>query len=346
MRRTRIRNAGYTIIELMVATTLFVVVMVSSLALMERDAHLSRSTLQITAVEDQSTQMLYRIERELSDALIDTPTAILRTPLNAGELGRLEVDDVLGFPPAGMLLISRGTNGEERVSYTGLDTADPAFTGLVRGQACTADVGHAINPTNDVLWIGVAESIANQTNPPPTSFDGTSDEEGVGVFFVGRGAGVAFRIPVDPAGGTNVLNGDDIQWGAQFQGNQLLSGWSCVEYVPSGTVTEAETGDDINGDGDFVDVFDIGQLRRRTWDTNNVGAPLDDLGLGPTAILQEQCNWGSDLDGDGMQDPLFLWDEDNRQLHIRMFLVGQSVRDMPVVRKIESVMFLRNDDGL
>jgi hypothetical protein len=349
MKRTREhRKAGYSIIELMIATTLFVVVMVSSLALMERDAHLSRSTLAITAIEDQSTQMLYRIERELADALVSTPRAVLRTPLNAGETGRLEIDDHLMFPPVGQLVVSRGTNDREVIAYTGLDTTpgDLAFTGLTRGQACTTDVTHAVTPTNDVYWVGLAEPIVNQTNPPPSSFDGIASEEGVGVLFVGSGIGISYRVPVDPAGGTNFIAGEDVQWGATVGGNQITTGWAAIVYVPTGTINEATTGDDLNEDGDALDVFDVGQLRRFLWDTANPVAVVDDLGLGPRTILQEQCNWGGDLDGDSFDDPMFLWDEDTRQLHVRLFLVGTSVRDLPIVRRVESVMFLRNENAL
>lgn len=348
MHRPNQRRAGYSIIELMIATTLFVVVMVSSLALMERDAHLSRSTLKITAIEDQSTQMLYRIERELSHALVSTPKAILRTPLGAGETARLEIDDHLMFPPAGELIVSRGTGAREVITYTGLDTTplDLAFTGLTRGQACTQAAWHLTSPTNTVYWAGLAEPIANQTNPPVGAFDGRANEEGIDLFFVGTGAGISYRIPVDPTGGTNFMSGEDVQWGAMLNNAQIATGWSAIVYTPTGTVRETDTGDDINEDGDAVDVFDVGQLRRMIWDTANPGAVVEDLGLGPRAILQEQCNWGSDLDGDGFEDPIFLWNEDTRQLHVRLYLIGRSVRDMPIVRRVESVMFLRNENAL
>jgi hypothetical protein len=198
----------------------------------------------------------------------------------------------------------------------------------------------------EILWAGLAEPIAEQFAPPAESFDGIALEEGVGVFFRGAGAGVSYRVPVDPAGGTDYLNGEDIQWGSVVGGVPLLSGWSAIEYVPVTSFTEAETGDDVNNDGDTLDTFDVGQLRRRVWDTNAPGGPVDDLGLGPTAILQEQCNWGSDLDGDGFEDPMFLWNESARTLHIRLFLVGRSVKDIPIVRRVDSVIFLRNENGL
>lgn len=337
-------RSGYSIIELVVATTLFAVVLLSSMALMERDAHLSRSTLSITAVEDQSTQMLYRIERELAVGLIDTPRAVLTSQLDAVETGQIAVASTLGFPPSGSLLLSRGQPNEEVVSYSGLGAGGSSFATLVRGEACTQPQTHSINM--EILWLGLAEPIADQAAPPASSFDGVANEEGTGVFFRGRGAGISYRVPVDPTGGTNYLDGEDIQWGATVGAASMTSGWVCIEFVPRTTVSEAETGDDINGDGDAVDVFDVGQLRRRIWDTSNPGGPVEDLGLGPTAIFQERCNWGGDLDGDGFDDPLFLWDPARRQLHVRLFLIGRGVKDMPITRRVESVMFLRNENGL
>ncbi len=335
---------GYSLVELTVAMSLFVVVMVSSIALMERDANLSRSTLSITAVEDQSTQMLYRIERELAESLIDSPRAILTTPLNPGDTAQILVGGTLGFPEFGQLLLSRGLPEEEIVAYAGLDASGSAFNGLTRGGGCTPDGAHAINM--EILWIGFAEPIVDQVAPPATSFDGRANEEGVTVFYRGRGAGISYRIPVDPTGGTNVLNGEDILWGAVVGGVSRITGWAAIEFVPSQTVSEADTGDDINQDGDAVDVFDIGQLRRRVWDTAVPGGIVDDLGLGPTAILQERCNWGSDLDADGFEDPIFFWDPNSRQLHIRLFVIGRGVSDLPIVRFVESVLFLRNENAL
>jgi hypothetical protein len=108
---------------------------------------------------------------------------------------------------------------------------------------------------------------------------------------------------------------------------------------------EADTRDDLNGDGDTADAFEIGQLRRLTWDATNTGT-FEELGLGPSNVIQERCNHGGDLDGDGFADPLFLWNADTNLLHVRLFLLGASRRDMPVVRKVESVLFLRNEAEL
>jgi hypothetical protein len=94
-----------------------------------------------------------------------------------------------------------------------------------------------------------------------------------------------------------------------------------------------------------VDVFEIGQLRRLIWDTSDPSR-VEELGLGPSNVIQERCNHGGDLDGDGFADPLFLWNAETNLLHVRLFLLGASRRDMPIVRKVESVLFLRNEPEL
>ena len=339
-----VSRAGFTLIELMVTTTLFSVIMLSSMALMERDADLSQSTLSLAALEDRSGQMLHSIEREMADALISTPTAILATGLTPTTTNEAVVSSTLGFPEQGFLMLSRGTAEFEVAQYDSLGPGLDRFSNLIRAQACTTSTSHDINM--EIVWAGLAEPIDEQTAPPASAFDGIAFEEGVGVFFRGAGTGISFRVPIDPTGGTNFLSGEDIQWGATIAGNQTLTGWSAIEFVPTSTFNEADTGDDINNDGDFVDSFDIGQLRRRSWDTANPGGIVEDLGLGPSAILQESCNWGSDLDNDGFEDPIFLWNSETRTLHTRLFLIGRSVKDLPIVRRVESVLFLRNENAL
>ena len=117
-------------------------------------------------------------------------------------------------------------------------------------------------------------------------------------------------------------------------------------FEPSTTFDEVHAHQDLNRDGDQTDVFDVGQIVRLTWDTAQPNDTLDSLGLGPTNVLQERCHRGSDLDADGFADPLFLWDAQTNLLHVRLFLLGASEHDLPVVRKVESVMFLRNEPEL
>jgi len=59
-------------------------------------------------------------------------------------------------------------------------------------------------------------------------------------------------------------------------------------------------------------------------------------------VLQERCNWGSDLDGDGFDDPLFMWEPETGCLHVRLFLAAGTVNGRQSVREIESILYLRN----
>ncbi len=329
-----------TIVELTFSSMIISVILLSSFAMLERDSHLAHATLGISVAEMKAQQMLRKIEGELSDARGATLNAVVTAQCVAGQTTHLQVDSTLGFPDQGTILVGRGTASEERIQYTGLNAAGRRFLGLTRGQDCTAASTQI--RTTDVMWVGLAEPIELQDNPPANLWDGVTMEPTGPSFFRGDGAGFSYRGPVDPTGGTNYLNGDDIQWGATVGGNPSVTGWEAIHFVPRFTYVEADSNDDINRDGDTDDVFDIGQLRRRTWDTANPGGPVQDIGLGPTNVLQERCNWGSDLDNDGFDDPMFYWDPTMKRLHIRLFIMGTGRSDMPIVRRVESMVFLRN----
>ncbi len=331
------------------ATSILVVILLSVFAVIERDSSLARSTLGITVAEMRAQQMLRRLQGDLADARGENPIASITASLGAADTDALTVDWTLGFPDQGTLLLGRGTQNEERIRYSGLSADRTQFLGLERGADCTAGATHAAG--EELLWAGLAEPLALQQNPPAETFDGIANEPSGPVFFRGDGTGFSYRVPVDPDGNVppNYLDGDELRWGAWIRsgpGGALApstDGWSAVVFVPVYEVREDETGDDINGDGDAEDVFDVGQIRRRNWSTADPNVPVFDLGLGPTAVLQEQCAYGSDLDGDGFDDPIFLWDRERRRLHVRLFILGRSVQNQPIVRRVESLIFLRNE---
>ena len=62
------RRAGYTLLEVTIAATLFVVIFLASITLIERDRRLSRSALQISQVELMAQDMLFGLEQELANA--------------------------------------------------------------------------------------------------------------------------------------------------------------------------------------------------------------------------------------------------------------------------------------
>lgn len=333
------------LVETLIAVTLFATVLLSSIALVESGKRFSNSTMQITTVEDLSQQMLFRLEHELASAAGAEPIFALANPLAAGAADRLVVSSTRGFPPRGELILDRGTSLEERIGYAELESLS-AFGGLTRALQCTGDVGHAANTGVDQLWAGLAQPLDNQVDPSASEYDGLALEGEERIFFRGDGTGFSYRVPVDPSGGNNPLDGDDLRWGAVVPGvGPTTDGWLALVFEPKTVFEEAQHGDDVNKDGDALDVFDVGQVRRLTWDTTDPSR-LEDLGLGPSQVLQERCNRGGDLDGDGFDDPLFLWDAERNLLHVRLFLLGASRADMPVVRKVESVVFLRNEAAL
>lgn len=337
------RRAAFTLIEILIASGIMTAVLLACMGLLLRDGQLSRSTLGIALAETRAQQMLHALQRELCDARGTNPKAVVTLAIASGTTGALQVDSTLGFPDSGMLIVDRGTAGPERIRYDALGAGLASFVTLTRGEPCTQASGHAVGA--EVLWAGLAEPVALGANPPPGTFDGRALEPDGPVFFRGEGTGFSYRVPTDPAGGTDYLDGDDLQWGAVAGGQPTLSGWTAVVFVARDSFREAEAEADLNKDGDQTDVFDVGQIRRRAWDTSDPSVVASDLGLGPAVILQERCHHGGDLDGDGFDDPIFLWDAATRRLHVRLFVLGRSVQDMPITREVEGMIFFRNEAG-
>jgi prepilin-type N-terminal cleavage/methylation domain-containing protein len=334
-------SGGFTLLEMLVASSVLTIALISVFGLMTRDSQLSQSTIGISVAEQKAQALLYGLERELADARGANPKATLTANLGAGNTSQAAVDSTLGFPSQGMLLIDRGTPNVERVAYSTLGPGLANFVGLVRGDQCTTP--HPHGQGNPLSWAALAEPIEIQVNPPPDMFDGREISPSGIVYFRGDGTGFSYRQPIDPTGGTNYLNGEDVQWGATYAGQSTLDGWAALVFVPRLLIDEAVLGHDINKNGNQTDKFDLGQIRKLVWDTSNPAKPPTDVALGPTVILQERCNWGGDLDGDGFDDPLFLWDAHSQALHVRLFVLGHSVENLPIVRRVESTIFLRNE---
>ncbi|MEM7310381.1 MAG: hypothetical protein AAF682_27135 [Planctomycetota bacterium] len=338
-------TAGYSLLEVLLASTLFVVVFMASITLIEHDRRLSRSALHISRVELMAQNMLFELEQEVANAFGENPVAVAPLGL-AASAETLQLDSTLGFPPQGSLVIDRGNDDEERVSYNGLEATQVLLANLTRGQQCSVDVAHDVQA--EVIWAGLAEPLEQQDPAPdPDDYDGISMEAGGPVYFRGDGTGFSYRVPVDPGGGLDFLDGDELQWGAEVPGvGPTLDGWNAVYFRAREQFSEIIHGDDINGDGDTDDIFDIGQIRKVTWDTSDPNVAPRDIGLGPTNVIQERCNHGGDLDNDQFDDPIFLWDRSSNELHVRLFLLGTSIANVPILRQMESVMFLRNEPEL
>lgn len=333
------RKAGFSLLEMLIALGILVVVMLGITVGLGHEFRQLDSITRITATETRAQEMLSRLEQELIFAQGFSPVTVLTADLASAEGLTVSVATTVGLPDQGLLLIDRGTAFEERIQYESIDPGLTSFSTLTRGQQCTDPATHPEGAT--VLWASLAEPIANQINPPAELWDGVSAELTGPTFFQGDGTGFSFRVPTDPAGGTDYLDGGEVTWGATVGGQPILEGWSILYYRSRETITEG--GDrDFNNDGDRNDTFDLGQIRMRSWDSSNPGQPATDIGLCPPMILQEQCNWGTDLDNDGFDDPIFLWNPAMRTLHIRMFILGGATKDYPVVRRAESMIFLRN----
>ena len=342
-------KSGVMLVETLISLTLLAVVILSASTLISSSTRGSMATIEMVAVEDISQQMLFRIEHELANADGHNPRGALSVGITASETTPIKSSTTLGFPPSGVLLLDPGMPEEERIQYSALSADMEQFEGITRGVLGTSGQIHTkgdpVLGTSPIFWDAMAFVIDEQNNPPVGTFEGMSDESGVPTFFRGSGTGFSYRIPIDPSGGQNVMNGDDLFWGARLPGvGPVVGARMAIVFQPKQEVTEVQLQRDLNRDGDQADTFDIGQLHRLAWDPANPGV-FEDLGLGPSNIIQEQLNWGGDLNGDGFDDPIFLWDDTERLLHIRISMLGTS-RRVPTIRTVESLSFLRNRPDL
>ncbi|HIG12478.1 MAG: hypothetical protein ABGY71_00455 [bacterium] len=339
---------GTSILELLFSLSIMSTILMSVFAIIQRDTSLAQSTLGISLAETKAQQMLRKIETELADARGANPIARLTAPLEEGNSMELSVDSTLGFPDQGILLLERGSQNEERLLYESNSLSDNSFTSLFRGKQCTVDVSHAAH--TELIWAGLAEVVSLGPDSGASDYDGLATGYRGDMFFRGDGYGFSYRVPIDPTQSVppNYLGSDDqLQWGhvlRQPDGSEApdLGAWACLYFVPKFTFSESTSGDDVNRDGDTTDIFDVGQIRRRIWSTNDPNKAASELGMGPSNILQERCEWGSDLNGDGFEDPIFLWDRGSRRLQISLFILGRTNADQPIVRQVQSVLFLRN----
>ncbi len=334
------RQSGFTLVEVTIAATLCCVVLLGVLGVVHKEAKSFADQATIVNHESDAIHALRQIERELTFAKGITPSAWLINPLGAGAGGGLEVDNLLGFPSRGGLLLGRGTAAEERLTYDTYDLAANTFETLTRGQQCTTPSGHPANET--VLWAPMAIPCGNQVAPAANQFDGRSNELLGPIFFQGDGTGFAFQVPTDPTGGTDFIDGESVRWGSQVAGQPLASGYSALFYDPLTSVTEADARRDLNNDGDTDDTFDLGRIKLLRWDSNAPGAATTEVNLTGPFILQERCNQGGDLDGDGFEDPLFLWMPDSNTLHVRIFVFAGQINGHVVTRMVDTLVFLQN----
>lgn len=293
-------NAGFTMLA--VLGGLFVVSLVLSGFLFALHAEVGHSRYVVR--HSHGLELVARLERELAEAEALVPDTFLSAPLNADGAPAVKLRSTVGFPDRGTLLVARGESGEERIVYNRIEPREDLLSGLVRG-SCGVPQSHARGTT--ARWAGTAEWIEDQHTPSAHEYDGVSKESFGPRYFRGDGTGIVLR-------------------GAR---------WFALRYSTVATLTEAERRFDFNGDRDFEDSFHIGSIRIRSWDPERPNESTEVSVCNPV-VLQERCAAGSDLDGDGFEDPIFLFDPDSGLLRIRLFLLDGSPGGLPVVKRYET----------
>lgn len=340
-RTTESARAGVTLLELLIATSILAGVLVAALSTFGREGEALQAITNQTQVSLRGQHLIGRLDALLGDAQPILPDAWLTEDVDTSQNARFLVDTHLGFPDRGFVILEPGTLREEHVSYASLgSTGGPRLLNLERGLGCTTAAVHSTGAR--VLWAGIASVIPQQIAPPSSAFDGSSLERGEEVFFRGDGTGFSFRVPTDPTGGNNVLNGLDVQWGATLRGQPLATARCAFVFEVTDEISEAELEQDLDRDGNLSTIFDLGEVHLRIWDTADSGLLPQSVSLGGTRILQRQCDHGGDLDNDGYDDPMFLWTPESGRLRVRLFLLSHRVGQPAVVTRQEATLRLRN----
>jgi len=340
VKRRRAAQTGLTLVELAIAMALISLIMAFMTVQLQREAKGLSELQAVSHHERVVNDLLTKIETQLDFSQGVVPSVALASALPAGENFVVDVDATAGFPDVGMLLIDAGTGSEERIRYAAFDPDASAFLQLERGAQGGAQRSHASGA--NVLWAPSAVVIDDQVAPPASAFDGRSRELLADLFFRGDGTGFSYRVPVDPTGGTNYLTPTGVRWGATVGARPTEDGRACLYFEPVAQLREADRNFDFNNDGDLLDTFDLGRIRQRSWDAVDGDAAASDLPLCPPIVLQEWNNWGSDLDNDGFEDPMFLWTPVSGRLRVRVFVLIGSVNSRQVVKRFETVLHLRN----
>ncbi len=332
------RRAGLTLIEVSISGAIMAVVLTAMIVGVQRETRGLSNIVSTTTRERQAQEIVARVEAELEYGAAAMPSAFLQGSVSATSTS-MTLDNSRGFPPRGVALVDPGGPSQSRFTYSTLSPTAHNLGGIAQDADCPLASNAGIG--TPVLWDGAAFAIPNQASPPANQFDGTALGITGPVFFRGTGTGFGFRVPTDPAGGTDFFDAAGVTWGGTVAGNPSLSGWSAFDFEPVDRVDEANLGIDVNLDGDQVDEFDLGRLILRTWDVDNAGGERN-ISLGPAMVLQERCNYGSDMDGDGFDDPIFLWNEVDQTVTISLTVHAGFLNEIPVIRRVQTTVFIRN----
>lgn len=334
------RNGGFTIIEMVVALAIMSVILVATSATLQREAR-SIGEMQQLSYSERTVQSLFaKIEQRLDFGQGLDPVTTVANDVGVAETFSVTLQEEFGFPFEGTMILAPGTANEERVEYTGLNAGANELRSLERGAQGTNASSHSSGTT--VLWQGYAYAIEEQVAPPAGTFDGQSDDLRGTVFFRGDGTGFPYRRPVDPNGTGTFITEDGVRWGATIGGRDSEDGCAALVFRPVAQISEADRGWDLNADGDLVDVFDLGRIADMGWDATDTANGTSSLDLVAPIFLQEVDNYGGDLDGDGFDDPIFLWNANSGRLRIRLFALLGDISGRDIVRRFETVLYMRN----
>ena len=103
-RASRRARAGFTLLEVTIVAALMAVMLYGAFTVVTRDTQLGESILHIGNVELRCQQMLFTLERELSDADGNEPLGVLGASLTATQTDKVEIGSTLGYPDQGILL--------------------------------------------------------------------------------------------------------------------------------------------------------------------------------------------------------------------------------------------------
>lgn len=335
-----LRQSGFTLIEMMIALGVVSIILLATTAALQKEAE-NVSDMQRMSYSERLIQDIFtKIEQRLDFSQGLNSETTLASGLSTAGTGSIVLADSLGFPFEGFAIIEPGTGTEEVIEFQGIDPGNEALESLVRGQRGTSAVSHPSG--SQIIWEGYSYPIEDQTAPAPDSFDGQTNDLRGPLFFRGDGVGFCYRRPIDPAGTGSFIGPTGIRWGATVGGTDTEDGCSALVFRPVAQITEADRNFDINSDGDMLDSFDVGRISDLGWNSLDPALGTSRLDLVSPIILQEIDNYGGDMDGDGFDDPMFLWSPESGRLRIRLFALLGDVRGREIVRRFETVIYLRN----
>jgi len=155
---------------------------------------------------------------------------------------------------------------------------------------------------------------------------------------------ISFQVPVDWDGDGDLLDSNgELEWGALDQ-----LGWTCtLTFEQARTVSEVVDNEDYNHDGDRVDVFALGHLSKKYTDPS--GAVQHTIDIMPDMIVVRYDHLGGDVDGDGVDDPMFrrvdaagVENVDGSNVEVAIWILANRGRGRASLAKGSSTIHLRN----